>query len=115
MTGLHRWWYDRWLKRENNGVDEDPPVLLYIMGTGDDHRSGAGRLKHGGSWRQEREWPLARARPTAYYLRAEGTLEPSPPQEVSQTTYTFDPNNPVPTVGGNISSNQGLVMAGGYD
>ena len=24
-----------------NGVDDDPPVLLYIMGTGDDRRSGA--------------------------------------------------------------------------
>ncbi len=31
-------WYDRWLRGEKNGVDDDPPVLLYIMGTGDDRR-----------------------------------------------------------------------------
>ena len=34
-------WYDRWLRGDQNGVDEDPPVLLYIMGTGDDRRSPA--------------------------------------------------------------------------
>ena len=33
----------------------------------------------------------------------------------SATTYTFDPRHPVPTVGGNISSNQGLMTNGGYD
>jgi hypothetical protein len=109
-------WYDRWLKGIRNGVDDDPPVLLYVMGTGDDHRSGGGRLKHGGFWRAEREWPLARARATAYHLHGDGTLAtPRPEQTVSRTTYTFDPIHPVPTVGGNISSNQGLITAGGYD
>ena len=61
-------WYDRWLRGEKNGVDDDAPVLLYIMGTGDDRRSTAGRLQHGGFWRAEREWPLARTRPTPLYL-----------------------------------------------
>ena len=46
--------------RGSNGVDDDPPVMIYVMGTGDDRRSKAGRLQHGGSWREEREWPLAR-------------------------------------------------------
>ncbi len=53
-------WYDRWLRGVTNGVDDDAPVLLYIMGTGDDRRSSAGRLRHGGFWRAEREWPPAR-------------------------------------------------------
>jgi putative CocE/NonD family hydrolase len=109
-------WYDRWLRGVSNGVDDDPPVLLYIMGTGDDRRSGSGRLKHGGHWRPEREWPLARAVLTPSYLHADGTLSPAPPSEAtSQTTYTFDPLHPVPTVGGNISSNQGLITSGEYD
>jgi putative CocE/NonD family hydrolase len=109
-------WYDRWLKGLKNGVDDDPPVLLYIMGTGDDRRSGGGRLKHGGSWRGEREWPIARARPERYYLHADGTLSPSlPSMPESRTTYSFDPLHAVPTIGGNISSNQGLITAGGYD
>ena len=73
-------WYDRWLRGEKNGVDDDAPVLLYIMGTGDDRRSKAGRLQHGGFWRAEREWPLARTRPTTLYLNADGTLASDPPQ-----------------------------------
>jgi putative CocE/NonD family hydrolase len=109
-------WYDRWLRGIKNGVDDDPPVLLYIMGTGDDSRSPAGRLRHGGFWRSEREWPLARARPVTYHLQPEGTLATSPPSGASShTTYTFDPLHPVPTIGGNISSNQGLMANGGYD
>jgi len=109
-------WYDRWLRAEKNGVDDDPPVTLYIMGTGDDRRSPAGRLQHGGFWRAEREWPLARARPTPFYLNDGGTLSNAPPSlSSSRTTYTFDPRHPVPAVGGNISSNQGLMTSGGYD
>jgi uncharacterized protein len=91
-------------------------VLLYIMGTGEDRRSPSGRLQHGGFWRSEREWPLARAKPTPLFLNADGTLSSEPPQVSSgSTTYTFDPRHPVPTIGGNISSNQGLMTSGGYN
>ena len=57
LLGFRLRWYDRWMRGEKNGV-EDEPVWLYIMGTGDDLRSPAGRLRHGGYWRAEREWPL---------------------------------------------------------
>ena len=54
--------------------------------------------------------------PTPLYLNADGTLSNNPPQLAeSHTTYTFDPKHPVPTIGGNISSNQGLITNGGYD
>jgi len=109
-------WYDRWLREDRNGMDDDPQVQLYIMGTGDDRRSPAGRLQHGGYWRSEREWPLARAAAIPYFLHSDGTLSRTPPpQSSSQTTYSFDPRHPVPTIGGNISSNQGLITNGGYD
>jgi putative CocE/NonD family hydrolase len=116
LLGYRLRWYDRWLRGDPNGVDGDAPILLYIMGTGDDRRSSAGRLQHGGYWRAEREWPLARAKPTPLYLNADGTLSNGPPELSSaSTTYTFDPRHPVPTIGGNISSNQGLMTNGGYD
>jgi putative CocE/NonD family hydrolase len=109
-------WYDRWLRDQKNGLDDDPPVLIYVMGTGDDRRSPANRLKHGGYWRAEREWPLARARSTPYYLHEDGSLSTAPPSAPSsRTTYTFDPRHPVPTIGGNISSNNNLMTNGGYD
>ncbi len=53
LLGFRLRWYDRWLRGDRNGVDDDPPVQLYIMGTGDDRRSPAGRLKHGGYWRTD--------------------------------------------------------------
>ena len=116
LRAFHVRWYDRWLRGEKNGVDDDPPVLLYIMGTGDDRRAPSGRIRHGGFWRGEREWPVARAQPTKFYLGKDGTLGRNAPESQSaSTTYTFDPRHPVPTVGGNISSNQGLMSSGGFD
>ncbi len=109
-------WYDHWLRGVANGLEDDSPVLLYVMGSGDDRRSAAGRLKHGGLWRAELQWPLARARSTTYFLHGDGTLAPEPSDRPPvQTTFTFDPMHPVPTIGGNISSNQGLMTAGGFD
>lgn len=113
-------WYDRWLKAESNGVDQDPPVLIYVMGTGDDRKSSSGRLKHGGYWRAESEWPPARARATPLYLAGDGRLTRALARESDEaappaTTYRFDPAHPVPTIGGNISSSGGLMTNGGYD
>jgi putative CocE/NonD family hydrolase len=109
-------WYDRWLRDQKNGVDDDAPVVLYIMGTGNNRRTTGGRILHGGFWRAEREWPLSRAKLTPLYLNAGGTLSIVPSSETSsRTTYTFDPHHPVPTIGGNISSNQGLMGSGGFD
>jgi putative CocE/NonD family hydrolase len=108
-------WYDRWMRGDRNGADADPPVLIYVMGTGDDHRTPQG-LFHGGTWRAEKSWPLQRAVPTALYLQGDGSLSPSRPASAdSRTTFRFDPARPVPTIGGNISSNQGLMTSGGYD
>ncbi len=116
LLAFHVRWYDRWLRGQQNGVDEEPAVLLYIMGSGDDRRSPAGRLRHGGFWRAEREWPLARAQATTFYLGKEGALSRKPPESSpASITYTFDPHQPVPSVGGNISSNQGLMSSGGFD
>ncbi len=109
-------WYDHWMKGESNGVESAPPVLIYVMGTGDDRRSAAGRLQHGGYWRSEQEWPLSRARPVKLHLHADGGLRPQAPNMGGgASTFTFDPERPVPTIGGNISSNANLMTNGGYD
>jgi putative CocE/NonD family hydrolase len=61
-------------------------------------------------WRDEYEWPLARARYTPYYfhsrgkansLQGDGTLSPEAPGEEPSDHYHYDPANPVPTCGGN--------------
>ena len=88
-------WYDRWLRGEKNGVDDDAPVLLYIMGTGDDRRSKAGRLQHGGFWRAEREWPLARTSADASVLeRRRHALEQSAAASPKPHDLHFRPQTP---------------------
>ncbi|MBI4339567.1 MAG: CocE/NonD family hydrolase [Chloroflexi bacterium] len=101
----HLRWFDRWLKGVDSGVDGDPPVRIFVMGKGDGRRNLEGRLNHGGHWRTEKEWPLSRAAATSYYLHGNGSLQNHPPRERdSSTTYRFDPKDPAPTIGGNVSS-----------
>jgi len=109
-------WFDRWLKGLANGVDAEAPVRIFVMGGGDAHRTAEGRVFVGGRWRDEREWPLARTRYTPYYLHADGTLRAERPSRIDEPTrYQFDPRDPVPTLGGNISSEGTLMMRGALD
>jgi putative CocE/NonD family hydrolase len=113
-------WYDRWLKGIDNKVGKAPPfaapVRIFVMGTGDGRKTTDGKLNHGGFWRDEREWPLARTQYTKFHLLAGGGLAPGPPRdEKSSTSFQFDPRNPVPTIGGNISSGNGILLQGAWD
>jgi putative CocE/NonD family hydrolase len=112
LPRLHLAWFDRWLKGIDNGVDKQAPVRIYVMGGGDAHKTPEGRVFVGGHWRDEQEWPLARTEPTPYYLHAKGGLSPEKPVDDASVTYAFDPKHPVPTLGGNISS-QGTLMSQG--
>ncbi len=90
-------WFDFWLKGMTNGLDKDPPVTLYVMGKN--------------VWRQEKEYPLARAQYRKLYLGSSGAANSNkgsgwlswnlPPDEMKPDQYRYDPNNPVPSVGGN--------------
>ena len=92
-------WFDRWLKGVENGVDEDPPVRIFVMGGGDGRRNADGRLNHGGRWRDERRWPLARTSHQEHYLHSDGRLSTEPPGPGDRSiSYTHDPEHPVPTV-----------------
>ena len=120
-NGLRLRWFDYWLKGLDTGVMNEPPVKIFVMGGGSGKKTYdvlglAGRLHHGGRWRAEREWPLARARNTPYYFHADGTLSPEPPRvRESSRTYRFDPRDPVPTLGGCISVGFEFMPPGGFD
>lgn len=113
-------WFDHWMKGIDNSVGKAAPfaskVRIFVMGTGDGSKTKDGMLNHGGGWRDEKEWPLARAKPTSFYLHAYGLLS-----DVKQAnggglvSYEFDPKNPVPTLGGNISSGDGIMQQGAWD
>ena len=68
---------------------------------------------HGGYWREETSWPLPDTEFVKYYFHADGSLNAAGPvADVSPTTYPYDPDDPVPTIGGSFS---GALKRGAYD
>ena len=91
-----RRWFDHWLKDEDTGYLDEPSVNIFVMGEN--------------QWRQEDEWPLARTHYTKFYLHGDtpansknggGYLSTVPPDDDKPDEYIYDPENPVPTKGGN--------------
>ena len=108
-------WFDRWLKGMDRGAALEAPVRIFVMGSGDGSKNSDGRLNHGGQWREEREWPLARTRYTSFYFHGDGSLsEQIPADRIEPSRYLFDPKDPVPTIGGNISSAADVMEAGSF-
>jgi hypothetical protein len=113
-------WFDHWMKGKANSVGRAAPfasrVRVFVMGTGDGGRTEKGFLRHGGEWRDEVDWPLARARSVSYYLQPGGGLAPEQAEaQEAATTYDFDPRDPVPTLGGSISSGNDILQQGAWN
>lgn len=86
-------WVAYWLKGVDNGVMDQPPVRLFIMGEN--------------RWRDENEWPPARAAPTDFYLHSggnanrpsgDGSLSTAVQEKELHDTYDYDPRNPVMSI-----------------
>ncbi|HEX7024939.1 MAG TPA: CocE/NonD family hydrolase, partial [Gemmatimonadales bacterium] len=113
---LRRRWFDRWLKGIRNGVDDEPAVRIFVMGGGTGKRNAAGRMDHGGAWRSEEDWPLPDTRWTRFYLRPGGTIATDPPAEPEAwREFRYDPKEPVPTIGGTVTSGQPVMVGGAFD
>jgi putative CocE/NonD family hydrolase len=95
-------YFSRWLPDDAGGQPADEaPIRIFVMGGGSGRRTAEGKLDHGGRWRDEHEWPLARAVETALYLHGDGALSVhAPPTVAAPRQFTYDPAHPVPTVGG---------------
>ena len=95
-------WLDHWVKGANTGVTAQPPVCYYVLGDVDDPDGP------GNEWRFADDWPVP-ATEVAYYFHEGGLLNVSPPTtEDSRQSYVFDPEDPVPTLGGaNLSGTRG--------
>jgi predicted acyl esterase len=51
-------WFGRWLRDDENGVDEDPPIQVFVRRS---TRPEPDLAELRGAWRQEPGWPLERA------------------------------------------------------
>jgi len=104
-------WYDYLLKGISNGVAQEKPVKIFVMGQN--------------VWRDEDEWPLSRSTNTPYYLQSagnansllgDGTLSPQPPApRTTGDKFTYDPANPAPTRGGPLCCDNVHLTAGPFD
>jgi putative CocE/NonD family hydrolase len=103
-------WYDYLLKGVKNGLESDKPVKLFVLGKN--------------IWREEDDWPLARARNTRFYLHSQGkantlsgdgTLSTSEPANEHADQYVYDPAEPVPTRGGPLCCDATHLAPGAID
>ena len=109
LLDLHEYelpFLDRWLKGIDNDWDDRPPIHMFTMGRNE--------------WRDETQWPLANTRWTPLYLDSEGSANTaSGDGRLSWTTavdspadtFVYDPDDPVPTTGGNLL----VLPIGAYD
>jgi uncharacterized protein len=88
-------WFDNQLKGTDNGISEEPPLKIFVMGEN--------------KWRFENEWPLARTDWQNYYFHSkgnansssgDGSLDMKSPSKEKTDKYNYDPANPVRTIGG---------------
>jgi hypothetical protein len=103
-------WYEFLLKGVQNDFAKQKPVRIFVMGRNE--------------WREEDDWPLARAQNTKYFLhstgsanslRGNGGLSASAPHAEPADHYIYDPSNPVPTVGGPLCCDGGHLAPGPRD
>ena len=104
LEGMQLRWHDHWLKGEENGVEQDKPVKIFVMGLD--------------QWRDEDDWPLPNTQYRPYYLHSgghansaasDGTLSTEAPADEPEDVYLYDPRHPVSTTGGAILIGLGPV------
>lgn len=110
VDGLVWSWWDRWLKQDKEAFDNNTPKIQY-------YTMGANK------WQGDEQWPPKAAKEVRMYLSSKGNANSlygdgkltfdKPTQ--GESSYHYDPMNPVQTIGGGDCCNGGLVTAGAFD
>ena len=110
FSALEIEWFDYHLKGARNGLHEQAPIRIFVMGDN--------------VWRDEYEWPLSRAIPTTLFFHSngfantrfgDGKLSEVLPADEPSDQYSYDPRSPVPTYGGHGCCGAGLTPDGPLD
>ena len=103
-------WFDQWLRNKDVALISRAPVRIFVMGANE--------------WRDEREWPLARAKATRFYLASgghantlngDGLLASRAQKHSPPDRFVYDPRNPVPTTGGSVCCDPKIFPWGPMD
>jgi len=110
-------WFDTYLK--GVAVAEPAftaPVSYFCMGGGEGARDISGKLQHGGGWRTDTTWPPVCTEPQAFFCHVDGRLATDlPTHDDGGLQYSFDPSDPVPTIGGAVTSGAPVMQGGAFD
>ena len=110
LPGAFLRYYDHHLKGEDNGVADEQPVRIFVMGINE--------------WRYEDAWPLERAESVRYYLHSggrantlngDGALNPESPADEPPDVFVYNPIDPVPTSGGGLCCDPAFMAPGAFD
>ncbi len=107
-------WFDQHLKGLDRGLPGGHLFHAFRIEGGDGSKTTAGNLRAGGSWQTFDAWPPQDAVPTRFHLGADLRLTREVPAAGS-LSYEYDPRDPVPSVGGNVSSGNQTILAGPCD
>ena len=100
----HVRWFDYWLKGIRNGITDEPPVNVFVMGRN--------------SWRRSADWPIPGTQYTPYYLHGggnanssfgDGGLSVDAPQDEPLDSFNYDPQHPVMTIGGSTCCSEDVT------
>jgi predicted acyl esterase len=86
-------WFDYVLQGKKNATATEKAVHYYVMGDPTDPKAP------GNYWRHVDYWPPP-STPAPFYFHADGTLSKQKPEGTDSKTYSYDPKNPVPNIGG---------------
>src|SRR3984893_6712991 len=87
-------WFDHWLKREETGIMNEPPVS-YSPRTWIEDRAAYVP----DDWLRAERWPPPGTRTQRLYLRGDGSISAAGPGGAARS-YNYDPRRPIPTLGG---------------
>jgi putative CocE/NonD family hydrolase len=89
LTDAHLLWFDATLKGEERALEDTPPVQVFVMGEN--------------RWRGYEEWPVPGSLEEDWYLRSDRSLRREPGRAGDEPArYDYDPEDPVPTIGGSV-------------
>ena len=104
-------WFDKWLKNQDSDIIERlPRVQYYTMGSN--------------KWQSANSWPPPDVQMETFYLSSDGRanslygngrLSEDPTSTTQEDQFVYDPDNPVPSYGGNVCCTGNAVTGGSFD
>ena len=110
LIGVHLQFFDRWVRGRTEAMEGASPGQIFVMAIN--------------QWRDEEDWPLPDTQYTDLFLggsgrantaEGDGVLTLGMPGPDASDTFTYDPADPVPSMGGRLIESTVLNAVGPVD